>query len=821
MDGPGGGERFDTVVIGSGFGGSVVAYRLAAAGQRVCVLERGRAYPPGSFPRTPAEVAAAFWDPSAGMQGLFDVWSFRGIESVVSSGLGGGSLIYANVLLRKDERWFVHEQPFGSGYETWPVSRADLDPHYDEVERMLGAQRFPAAFPGYDATPKTVAVQEAAGRLGLDWELPNLAVSFANPGAPPRPSEPLVTPPYGNLHGLPRTTCRLCGECDIGCNDGAKNTLDHTYLSAAHHHGADIRTRAEVRRIAAVAGGYEVGYVEHRPEAEGRRTATRRLPEVTLAADRVVLAAGTFGSTYLLLRNRGGLPGLSPALGTRFSGNGDLLGFMLRSSRGSGRARAPRALDPSRGPVITTAIRVPDEVDGGDGRGYYVEDAGYPAFLSWMVEASQVPGTARRALRFAARRVLARLTGDPRSDLGGELSALLGDAALSSTSLPLLGMGRDVPDGTMRLRGRKAWLDLDWTTKTSEAYFRRVRSTMADLSRELGADFHENPLSLLRRVITVHPLGGTPMGRHPGEGVVDAWGEAFDQPDLYVVDGSAMPGPTGANPSLTIAAFADRVADGILAGRSGRDGRARGVAAGSAAPAPPVAVGSAPPTAPAAGATPGSRAATTVTTLAFTEEMKGHVTLGERDFAAGAGGAERAFCMFHLTITVTDVERFVHDRDHVGRAEGWVECDALGGRRPVEDGVFNLFVDSGEPGRVWMRYRLPFTDAGGNPLTLVGFKDVHDDPGLDLWRDTSTLYTRVLAGHVEPAGDEHAPVVAAGVITIWLRDFAHQLTTFRVTGPDAATRARAFAAFGRLFLGTLWDLYAPAASAAAAVEVAG
>src|SRR6266567_1623030 len=124
-------EEFDTIVIGSGFGGSVMAYRLQSAGLSVCVLERGKPYPPGSFPRSPNGMLRNFWDPSEGLFGLFDIWSFRGLEVLVSSGLGGGSLIYANVLLRKDERWFVREHPATPGYEYWPVTRQDLDPHYD------------------------------------------------------------------------------------------------------------------------------------------------------------------------------------------------------------------------------------------------------------------------------------------------------------------------------------------------------------------------------------------------------------------------------------------------------------------------------------------------------------------------------------------------------------------------------------------------------------------------------------------------------------------------------------------------------------------
>ena len=261
------------VVVGSGFGGSVTAYRLAQAGLSVVVLERGNAYPPDSFPRTPAEMSRAFWNPAAGLHGMFDVWRFSGCDSVVSSGLGGGSLIYANVLLRKDEHWFVQDDPLPhGGYESWPVTRADLDPHYDEVERMLGATPYPLDAPGYAATPKTHAHAGRGG--GTRPELPAAAAGGqlrAAPGAAPGLGLPIVDPDYGNLHGRPRSTCRLCGECDIGCNIGAKNSLDYNYLSAAQHHGADLRTGHEVRAIRPrPAGGYEVDYVRHEPSGRGR-----------------------------------------------------------------------------------------------------------------------------------------------------------------------------------------------------------------------------------------------------------------------------------------------------------------------------------------------------------------------------------------------------------------------------------------------------------------------------------------------------------------------------------------------------------------------
>ena len=160
--------HFDAIVVGSGFGGSVMAYRLAEAGQRVCVLERGRAYPPGSFTRSPYRARESFWDPGRGLTGMYHYWSFKGIDALVSAGLGGGSLIYANVFLRKDEKWFVQEDVNDGGYEYWPVNRADLDPHYDRVESMIGLQRYPFEHEPYSRTPKTLAFKHAMETNGLE-----------------------------------------------------------------------------------------------------------------------------------------------------------------------------------------------------------------------------------------------------------------------------------------------------------------------------------------------------------------------------------------------------------------------------------------------------------------------------------------------------------------------------------------------------------------------------------------------------------------------------------------------------------------------------
>ncbi|MUN36505.1 FAD-binding protein [Actinomadura sp. NEAU-AAG5] len=864
-------EHVDAVVVGSGFGGSVAAYRLAEAGRSVVLLERGQPYPPGSFPRSPHEMGRAFWDPAEGLYGMFDVWSFKGCDSVVSAGLGGGSLIYANVLLRKDEHWFVTERSLpDGGYESWPVSRADLDPHYDEVERMMGATPYPLGQQPFDDTPKAHAMQDAAAELGLQCTLPPLAVSFAaEPGGAPGLSLPIVDAGFRNVHGVGRRTCKLCGECNIGCNEGSKNSLDHTYLSAAAHHGADLRTSHEVKAIRPRrGGGYEVDYVHHADlTVRGGRSRM-----ATISCDQLILGAGTYGTTYLLLKSRKAFPGLSRALGTRFSGNGDLLTFLLKAKD---RNRV-RALDAARGPVITSAIRLADELDGvpGAGRGAYIQDGGYPGFADWLIQGLDIRNDFERVVKFLWDRFTEFFKDRPDTNLSKELSDLIGEGALTVSSLPLLGMGRDVADGRLRLDDGR--LTADWTTRTSEAHFARIRETMQRIADVLGAEYADNPMWFRKRIITVHPLGGAPMGAHKDEGVCDAFGEVFGYPGLYVADGAAMPGPVGPNPSLTIAAQADRMATRLLEDVPGRrgtgtsstvpsgpapssdaahgsapsggvpsgagvgpsrgngsaEGRGRGGLGSRSGDRPgdggqgndstygPVVGGASASHTARNGSVPGSHGgvggslavasdrspASDRTSLSFTEEMKGFVTYGVSEPRAGELADGREAMAFRLTITAADTDRFLAEPEHTALAEGWIDAAGHGGRRPVQRGWFNLFAPGGAEDRRLMRYRLYFTDGEDRPRTLSGTKNVLHGPPTRIWPDTSTLYVRILDGHVGADAEDGARVLGAGVLHIQLTDFARQLATFRTAGPGGAGK---LVAFGRFFAGELWEVYGP------------
>jgi cholesterol oxidase len=252
---------------------------------------------------------------------------------------------------------------------------------------------------------------------------------------------------------------------------------------------------------------------------------------------------------------------LSKRLGQRFSGNGDVLGFAYKARQARGE---PRELSPSRGPVITSTILS----DAEDPRNaFYLQDAGFPQFASWIADSFDTPSGATRALRFIKARALSAISGSPKSNIGSHVSGLLPDVSGSGSMMPLLGMGMDVPEGKVSVeyvRG-KARLTLDWPNRASRPYFEHVGKTAQRVAHAMGADFQANPLQrVLNQLVTVHPLGGCGMGTTPDDGVVDTGCEAFGHPGLYIVDGSVMPGPVGPNPSLTIAAIADRAATHML-----------------------------------------------------------------------------------------------------------------------------------------------------------------------------------------------------------------------------------------------------------------
>jgi cholesterol oxidase len=314
------------------------------------------------------------------------------------------------------------------------------------------------------------------------------------------------------------------------------------------------------------------------PDAVGPLDAAHETERLrTINARRVVIAAGTIGTTYLLLQNESALDIADvrdrnddqlKVLGSRFSGNGDFLAF-VRSAFGR--------LDCTRGPVITAYRRYDAETDMPETdhdapdlrgvntnetrHGMYIQDAGFPTFAAWLVQLAQTPTTLMNAARVFAQK---KIDGDD-SNFSAEINKIMANGEFSSKFMPLLGMGRDRPDGRFSLN-RKGKLRLEWKVDTSESYYLKMKQRMTTIARGFSGKILANPLYEMPfyRGITVHPVGGCPMDTNINPGIVDTFGRLRGVDGMRVCDGSVFPGPIGPNPSLTIAAFARRSAHNLL-----------------------------------------------------------------------------------------------------------------------------------------------------------------------------------------------------------------------------------------------------------------
>ena len=510
-------SSYDAVVIGSGFGGAVAGCRLAQAKLNVAILERGRRYGRGEFPRD--------WnDPTNGWQwaigqGLFDVRPFGEMTIVQGAGWGGGSLIYANVHLRAPADLFQSGWPAG-------YSRAALDPYYDLVAYMLDIAPITASS-HLGVPPKAQWMKQVAGRLGREAQFcyPNIAVDFSAPGVAHR-----------NKFGVEQSGCTYCGECDIGCNVLAKNTLDLNYLALAEQHGADVAPLSEVVRIERDGAGYKVTFKNH--AAGGAETA--------IAARTVFLCAGAVNSTELLLRCRdefGTLPALSARLGQGYSGNGDFLAFAFDTAT---------PFVPSNGPTITTGI-VYDRGVGADRVWFIFEEGGYPKEIAGLLQVlNPKGGWLKDVIDLSSDALTAAIRTAARGRLGP------GAPSHDDTAV-FLAMGRDRANGVLALDPLTRTLKVSWDVASNAPLYAAEEQFSTDVANAMGGAVAFNPLwQRLHRPVSVHNLGGCVMADDEGKGVTDAGGEVFGYPGLYVLDGGALPAATGVNPSHTIAAVAER-----------------------------------------------------------------------------------------------------------------------------------------------------------------------------------------------------------------------------------------------------------------------
>ncbi|MBV8135278.1 MAG: GMC family oxidoreductase [Deltaproteobacteria bacterium] len=504
---------YDAVVIGTGFGGAVAACRLAQAGFSVAVLERGRRYDHNPFPRNWNNPYDGWlWSSD---QGLFDVKLCQEMSVVQAAGLGGGSLIYANVQMRAPAAVFDHGWPRG-------YNRAAIDPYYDLVAYMLDINPVPKS-----NLPTKSRVMEAAARsLGRSGQFcfADIAVDFGPPA-----SEHL------NKFGVTQRGCVSCGECCIGCNFHAKNTLDLNYLAIAGSRGANIATLCEVSKIERASTGYKVSFKDH---ASGGQ-------ETEINARYCFVCAGAVNSTELLLRCRdvhGTLDKLSPRLGDGYSGNGDFLAFTFNTTE---------PFNPSQGPTITTGV-VYDRDDDGFKNWFIFEEGGYPKEIRALLQLLNP--------HFGLFRTMGIVTKDALVNayraVGGQAGATT--QATDNTGIFLM-MGRDLANGEIRLQPRTSELKIKWDVPSNMPLYEAQRRLTIDFSRAMGGNAAMNPLWRWFRIpVTVHSLGGCLMADTQEAGVTDANGEVYGYPGLFVLDGAILPSATGANPAHTIAAVAER-----------------------------------------------------------------------------------------------------------------------------------------------------------------------------------------------------------------------------------------------------------------------
>jgi cholesterol oxidase len=448
---------------------------------------------------------------------------------VQGAAVGGGSLIYANISAEAPREIFAQRWPQEITYD-------ELKPHYDRVAKFTNVQKVPAN----QLPARTKFMQEAAGKIGHGsrFKQVDLAVSFDpalpfDPNTPPTESQ---SKRFINEQGVEQGYCVHLGLCDIGCPVGAKNTLDLNYIPWAEKHGAEVRSLHIVKNIEPVTGGYKIHYDRLQ---DGRRVAGSETARI------VIIAAGSLGSTELLFRCRDEhrtLPNVSRTLGQGWSSNGDFLTPAIYKDR---------KLSPTRGPTISGAI---DFLDGSQGgQRFWIEDGGLPDLLGAAV-AGPAGAQASFLLKFIQDSIRRR------------------DAF--TNIMPWFAQGVDAANGRMEMKrpwwGFGLWgakrLHLNWDVKQSEP----VINAILDMHKRLSAATGGTPIvppawALSKDLITPHPLGGCALGNTASDGVVNHQGEVFGYRNLFVADGAIIPTALGVNPSRTIGALAERIAERIKA----------------------------------------------------------------------------------------------------------------------------------------------------------------------------------------------------------------------------------------------------------------
>jgi cholesterol oxidase len=535
--------HYDVIVVGSGYGAGVAASRLARCGKKVAVLERGREFLPGDFPEGMAAAAAETQMTGAhGRVGsstaLFDIRSGKDINVLMACGLGGTSLINANVCLLPDSRVFDDT--------AWPA----------EVRRdRLLAEGFVRA--------RHMLRPEVSRNMASYEKVKALRIAASAFDRPLTPIPVHVTYEDGpNAAGVEQAACTECGDCCGGCNVGAKTTVACTYIADAKAFGAEVFTGV---RVLSLSKDERHGW---RVWAMPTDADTPRGHKFFVTADIVVLGAGTLGSTEILLRSQAeGTLALSEWLGSRFTSNGDAIALAYNNDvpvNGIGVGNPPKAQVPPVGQAVNALIDLRHTKDVRDGLAMC--ECALPSAFASGLPALLAPGAAVFGENEPSD------LGDMLDEMERTTESLIKGAyqgAVHNTQT-FLAIGHDAGNGLMRLDDNDR-LELVWTNGPQQRVFQRIEEMLKTASHATGGTYMRNPVSedeLGGNLMTVHPLGGCTMGETRANGVVNHKGQLFDAsrgaaPDavhegLYVCDGAVIPCPLGIHPLLTITALAER-----------------------------------------------------------------------------------------------------------------------------------------------------------------------------------------------------------------------------------------------------------------------
>jgi cholesterol oxidase len=514
---------YDFAVIGSGFGGSVAALRLAEKGYSVVVLEQGHEVTPPDMEEASKSLRKLLWMPRLGMRGFFTQRFFRQAYIVGGVGVGGGSMVYAAVLLRpKDD--FYRDPSWSRLGVDW---KKELKPHYDRAAKMLGVTKNPSLDVMDDYLKRTAKRMGALNTFG-----PSLnGIYFGTP-------EVTREDPYFGGLGPARAGCHLCGECLTGCKHGSKNSLDKNYLYLARKHGAVILPNRKAVNIV--------------PQKDGTYLLKIKDPTRSLShspdirANKVILAGGVLGTLELLFRCRDvtrTLPRISKQLGRIVRTNSEAI---------VGALSPDKDLDLSRGTTISSDF-YPD-------KNTHITQNRFPAGYNFMrMYAGPLvndPVPLRRAIR-----TLGRIIINPMSLLRNWFAVNWNRRSTFLTVMQNLDNRISFTYGRkgaalFLVRGLKS---RRWKGKEAPTNLPVANEAARILAEEMGG----MPLgvimeSLMNQSTTAHILGGCHMGTSADDGVVNTGNEVFNYPGLYVVDGAAVSANVGVNPSLTITALAER-----------------------------------------------------------------------------------------------------------------------------------------------------------------------------------------------------------------------------------------------------------------------